>query len=67
MSFLPMSLAYFTKTFGFDEDDTRLNLNTEANQKYEGFIAPHDAYGCETTSNDRYVDFGKCIWYEEQK
>ena len=71
MSFLPMPLYLFTKTFGFTENDhPELQLtkgffphffNTSDRQDYHGDLPARHFYGPDTMSDDRYKDFDR--WY----
>ena len=74
MSFLPMSLASFTTTFGLDEedDDDSLNLkkgyfphlfNTPDHQNYQGPVPAKAYYHPQAMSSERCGEFEQ--WYLE--
>ena len=71
-SFLSMPLTNFASTFGFDENDTTLNLkkgyfphffNVPENQDYRGPLPAKHFYGSYTMSQDRFDVFER--WYEQ--
>ena len=72
LSFLPMPLASFTSTFGFDENDATLNLknryfphffNVPENQDYCGPLPDKRFYGPDTMSQNRFRAFEQ--WYDQ--
>ena len=72
LSFLTMPLATITSTFGFEEDDTTLNLkkgyfphffNVPENQHYRGPLPAKHFYSPHTFSPERFDAFEQ--WYEQ--
>ena len=70
MSFLPMALASFTKTFGLEDDALNLRkgffphfFNTPDHQTYVGPLPPQESYGPNAMSIQRKTEFDQ--WYED--